>query len=77
MYSYFYRLIQNLILKKSFNEDIIKLIKQHSINNIIDIGCADSTILNNLENKYFYHGFELDKYIETDEQLYNIMKKYM
>lgn len=77
MYSYFYRLIQSLILKKSFNEDIIKLINQHNINNIIDIGCADSTILNYLENKYSYHGYELDKYFTDKLKLkYKNNKKY-
>ena len=77
MYSYFYRLIQSLILKKSFNEDIIKLINQHNINNIIDIGCADSTILNHLENKYSYYGYELDKYFTDKLKLkYKNNKKY-
>lgn len=77
MYSYFYRLIQSLILKKSFNEDIIKLINQHNINNIIDIGCADSTILNHLENKYSYHGYEIDKYFTDKLKLkYKSNKKY-
>ena len=45
MYSYFYRLFQSLILKRSFNEDLIKLIKQHNVQDIIDIGSADSPLL--------------------------------
>ena len=62
MYSYFYRLIQKLILKKSFNEDLVKLIDLCKVNEIIDVGCADSSILENIDNSYTYHGYELNSY---------------
>lgn len=62
MYSYFYRLFQSLILKRSFNEDLIKLIKQHNVQDIIDIGSADSPLLKHIGNDYSYHGYELDPY---------------
>ena len=45
MYSYFYRFLQRLIVKRTFNEDLIKLIDKNKVNEIIDIGCADSSIL--------------------------------
>ena len=62
MYSYFYRLFQSLILKRSFNEDLIKLIKQHNVQDIIDIGSADSPLLEYIGDEYSYHGYELDPY---------------
>ena len=69
MYSYFYRLFQSLILKRSFNEDLIKLIKRHNIQDIIDIGSADSPLLNYINNDYFYHGYELDPYFTNKLKL--------
>jgi len=69
MYSHFYRLLQTLILKRSFNEDLIKLIKQHNVSDIIDVGCADSPILNHIDNKYSYHGYEMDKYFTNKLKL--------
>ena len=69
MYSYFYRLLQNLILKRSFNEDLIQLIKQHNVSDIIDVGCADSPILKYIDNKYSYHGYEMDKYFTNKLKL--------
>tara|TARA_B100001057_G_C22860855_1_gene954440 strand:+ start:472 stop:1068 length:597 start_codon:yes stop_codon:yes gene_type:complete len=69
MYSYFYRLFQSLILKRSFNEDLIKLIKRHDIQDIIDIGSADSPLLNYINNDYFYHGYELDPYFTNKLKL--------
>ena len=58
MYSYFYRLIQKLILKKSFNNDLSKLIDKHKVSEIIDIGCADSPILEHINNGYSYYGYD-------------------
>jgi len=69
MYSYFYRLLQNLILKRSFNEDLIKLIKQHNVSDIIDVGCADSSILKHIDHKYSYHGYETDQYFTNKLKL--------
>ena len=60
MYSYLYRLIQKIILKRSFNTDLIKLINSQKPEHILDIGCADSTLLENLDDKYFYHGYDFD-----------------
>lgn len=62
MYPYFYRLLQSFILKKSFNDDLIKLINKHDVKEIIDIGSADSTILKYIGKNYYYHGFELNSY---------------
>ena len=62
MYSHFYRFLQSLILKKSFSEDLIKLIKKHKVSEIIDIGSADSPILEYMNDTYSYHGYELNSY---------------
>ena len=58
MYSYFYGLIQKLILKKNFYVDLIKLVNKQKINAIIDIGCADSSILEHINDEYSYYGFD-------------------
>ena len=62
MYSYFYSLIQKLILKKNFYVDLIKLINKHKVSEIIDIGCADSSILEHTNDEYLYYGYDLDSY---------------
>ncbi len=77
MYSYFYRLFQSLILKRSFNEDLIKLIKQHNVQDIIDIGSADSPLLEYIGDEYSYHGYELDPYFTNKLNLkYKDSKKF-
>ena len=62
MYPYIYRLIQKLLIRKSFNEDIINLLLKIKVNHIIDIGCADSTILSKINKKYFYSGYDIDNF---------------
>jgi len=62
MYSYFYSLIQKAILKKNFYADLIQLINKHKVSEIIDIGCADSSILEHTNDKYIYYGYDLDSY---------------
>ena len=69
MYSYFYRLLQKLILKRSFSVDIIKLINKHNVGEIIDIGCADSPILKHINNGYSYYGYELNSYFTNKLKL--------
>ena len=72
MYSYFYSLIQKIILKKSLSDDIIKVINQHKVNEVLDIGCGDSSILKDLNKDYRYHGFELSEYFTNKSK-----KKYI
>ena len=62
MYSHFYSLIQMLIAKKNFYVDLIKLINKHKVSEIIDIGCADSSILEHINDEYLYYGYDLDSY---------------
>lgn len=62
MYSYFYSLIQKTILKKNFYIDLIQVINKHKVSEIIDIGCADSSILQHTDDKYLYYGYDLDSY---------------
>jgi hypothetical protein len=77
MYPYIYRLIQKILIKKSFNEDIINLLLKIKINHIIDIGCADSTILSKIKNKYFYSGYDIDNFfINKSEIKYKKKKKF-
>lgn len=64
MYHYLYKIIQKIILKKSLNSDAAKLAEILKVKNIIDIGCANSDLLNYLKNphKFKYFGFEPDNY---------------
>ena len=64
MYSYIYSFIQKLILKKSLNSDIGNFLKIKRFNNIIDIGCGESDVLNYfpIKNNQKYFGFEIDNY---------------
>ena len=60
MYSLFYRYLQKIILKNSFYDDILNIIHNENVKHIVEIGCADSIILNNLDEKYFYNGFDVE-----------------
>ena len=60
MYSLFYRYLQKFILKNSFYDDILKITHNENINHIVEISFADSIILNNLDEKYFYNGFDVE-----------------
>lgn len=61
MYSYFYRVIQNILLKKSFYEDLIRiLINYKKFTNIVEIGCADGLILSKIDKNIKYFGYEID-----------------
>ena len=55
-----------LIAKKNFYVDLIKLINKHKISEIIDIGCADSSILEHINDECLYYGYDLDSYF-TDK----------
>lgn len=62
MYSYFYRILQNIILKRSFYNDVLNLINEDKkIKQIIEIGCADSILLKNINRNYLYDGFDINK----------------
>ena len=77
MYSNFYRLFQSLILKRSFNEDLVNLIKKHNVQDIIDIGCADSPLLKYIDDNYYYHGYEMDSYFTNKlKKIYAGSKKF-
>ena len=77
MYSFFYRFLQNVILKRSFNDDIIKIIKKNQIKQIIDIGCADSPLLQKIEGNYFYDGYEVDYlFIKKSKNKYKGKQEY-
>ena len=64
MYAYLYSFIQKIILKRSLNLDAGNLLKVTKFQNIIDIGCGESDVLNYFKigknQKYF--GYELDNY---------------
>ena len=77
MYSLFYRYLQKIILKKSFYDDILKIIHNENVKHIVEIGCADSIILNNLGEKYFYNGFDVeDNFIQKSKLKFSNNKKY-
>ena len=64
MYAYLYSFIQKIILKRSLNLDAGNLLKVTKFQNIIDIGCGESEVLDYFKigknQKYF--GYELDNY---------------
>ena len=77
MYSLFYRYLQKIILKNSFYDDILNIIHNENVKHIVEIGCADSIILNNLDEKYFYNGFDVeDNFIQKSKLKFSNNKKY-
>tara|TARA_B100001250_G_C19793890_1_gene787865 strand:+ start:1731 stop:2330 length:600 start_codon:yes stop_codon:yes gene_type:complete len=77
MYSLFYRLIQKIILKRSFYDDFLNVIKTENIDRIIEIGCADSVILKNLNKDFFYDGFDIEEnFIEKSKIKYSDNSKF-
>ena len=82
MYSLIYRLGQKILLKRSFYKDFLNIIKFENINHIVEIGCADSIILEKIDKNFSYDGFDVEenfinkskeKYIENS--LYQFKKK--
>ena len=74
MYSHFFSLIQKIILKKNFYADLSKLINKHKVSKIIDIGCADSSILEHINDEYLYYGYDLDSYFTNKSKFkYNLI----
>ena len=72
MYSIFYRLIQKILLKRSFYDDFLNIIKNENIDRIVEIGCADSIILNKLNKNLYYDGFDVEgKFIEKSKKKYS------
>ena len=77
MYSLFYRTIQKIILKRSFYKDFFKIIKNEDINHIVEVGCADSVILKDLNEKYYYDGFDVEEdFIKKSKNKYVNSEKY-
>ena len=64
MYAYLYSFIQKIILKKSLNSDAGNLLRVTKFQNIIDIGCGESDVLNyfKIGKKQKYFGYEIDDY---------------
>tara|TARA_B100001059_G_C17702025_1_gene510671 strand:+ start:414 stop:1013 length:600 start_codon:yes stop_codon:yes gene_type:complete len=77
MYSLIYRYVQKIILKRSFYSDFLNIIKNEKINHIVEIGCADSIILNNLDKSYYYDGFDVEEnFINKSKKKYLNYTKY-
>ena len=77
MYSLIYRLIQKILVKRSFYDDFLKILNQENINHIVEIGCADSIILQKLDKKYFYDGYDIDNnFILRSKKKYENYSKY-
>jgi hypothetical protein len=76
MYSYIYRYIQKIILKKSFYDTFIKIIEKEKIKTIVEIGCADAPILDKLKN-FVYYGYDTEKkFIKKLRNKYKNISKY-
>ncbi len=77
MYSLFYRLIQRIILKRSFYDDFLEIIKNEKINHIVEIGCADSLILRDINKEIYYDGFDIEEnFIQKSKKKYVNNKKF-
>jgi 16S rRNA A1518/A1519 N6-dimethyltransferase RsmA/KsgA/DIM1 with predicted DNA glycosylase/AP lyase activity len=77
MYSLIYRLIQKILVKRSFYDDFLKILNQENINHIVEIGCADSMILQKLDKKYSYDGYDIDNnFILRSKKKYENYSKY-
>ena len=77
MYSLFYRLLQNIILKRSFNDDVIEIVRKNKVKQIIDIGCADSTLVEKLTGNFSYDGYEIDSsFIKKSKNKYKENNNY-
>ena len=77
MYSIFYRIIQKILLKRSFYDDFLNILKTENIKQIVEIGCADSIILKKLNKDINYDGFDVvDDFIEKSKKKYFKNKNY-
>jgi len=77
MYSLIYRLIQKILVKRLFYDDFLKILNQENINHIVEIGCADSIILQKLDKKYSYDGYDIDNnFILRSKKKYENYSKY-
>ena len=77
MYSLIYRLIQKILVKRSFYDDFLKILNQENIDHILEIGCADSIILQKLDKKYSYDGYDIDNnFILRSKKKYENYSKY-
>ena len=78
MYSYFYRLFQTIILKKSFYDDVIKVLNySQNFKQVVEIGCADGLLLKKLDPSYDYFGYEIENnYILKLKSKYQNKKNY-
>ncbi len=77
MYSIFYRIIQKILLKRSFYDDFLRILETENINQIVEIGCADSIILKKLSKDIYYDGFDVvDGFIEKSKKNYSKNIKY-
>ena len=77
MYSLFYRLLQNIILKRSFNDDVIEIVRKNKVKQVIDIGCADSTLVEKLTGNFSYDGYEIDSsFIKKSKNKYKENNNY-
>lgn len=77
MYSLIYRLIQKILVKRSFYDDFLKILNQENIDHILEIGCADSMILQKLDKKYSYDGYDIDNnFILRSKKKYENYSKY-
>ena len=77
MYSLFDSIIQKILLKRSFYDDFLEILKTENVNHIVEIGCADSIILKNLNKNFYYTGYDVvDDFIEKSKNLYSNNNKF-
>tara|TARA_X000001036_G_C20682286_1_gene806334 strand:+ start:1777 stop:2376 length:600 start_codon:yes stop_codon:yes gene_type:complete len=77
MYSIFYRIIQKILLKRSFYDDFLRILETENVNQIVEVGCADSIILKKLNKDLYYDGFDVvENFIKKSKKKYLKNTKY-
>ena len=77
MYSFFYRIIQKILIKRSFYDDFLKYFRLEGLNQIVEIGCADSIILKSLSKDIKYDGYDIEEnYINKSKKKYLNFKNF-
>ena len=77
MYSFFYRIIQKILIKRSFYDDFLKYFRLEGLNQIVEIWCADSIILKSLSKDIKYDGYDIEEnYINKSKKKYLNFKNF-
>ena len=78
----FLQINSKILIKRSFYDDFLKYFRLEDLNQIVEIGCADSIILESLSKDIKYDGYDIEEnYINKSKKYlnfknFNFEKKY-